>query len=107
MNHVRFALPCAFSKPYPLENYVIPGLSDILKFMAGWFLPWFSAAWTPSWSIQKECQAFGVPDRSIFSNCRVQLFPNLLFIRVTIMVRDANPRHIGYLLPIVCAPTDF
>jgi hypothetical protein len=37
---------CAFSKPYPLENYAIPGLSDILKFMTGWVLQWLSAAWT-------------------------------------------------------------
>jgi hypothetical protein len=37
---------CAFSKPYPLENYVIPGLSDIVKFMTGWVLQWLSATWT-------------------------------------------------------------
>jgi hypothetical protein len=37
---------CAFSKPYPLENYVIPGLSDIVKFMMGWVLQWLSATWT-------------------------------------------------------------
>jgi hypothetical protein len=36
----------AFSKPYPLENYVIPGLSDIVKFMTGWVLRWLSATWT-------------------------------------------------------------
>jgi hypothetical protein len=38
--------PCPFSKPYPLENYVIPGLSDIVKFMTGWFLQWLSATCT-------------------------------------------------------------
>jgi hypothetical protein len=37
---------CAFSKPYPLGNYVIRGLSGILKFMRGWVLQWLSAAWT-------------------------------------------------------------
>jgi hypothetical protein len=26
----RAAVACAFSKPYPLENYVIPGLSDMV-----------------------------------------------------------------------------
>jgi hypothetical protein len=46
MKHVRFALLCAFSKPHPLENYVIPGLSDIPKFMTGWVLSRFSAVRT-------------------------------------------------------------
>jgi hypothetical protein len=32
---------CAFSKLYPLENYVISELSDILKFMTGWFFNGF------------------------------------------------------------------
>jgi hypothetical protein len=35
---------CAFPKPCTLENYVIPGSSDILKFMTGWVLQRFSAA---------------------------------------------------------------
>jgi hypothetical protein len=38
--------PCAFSKLYPFENYVIPRLSDILKFVTGWVLQWLSAALT-------------------------------------------------------------
>ena len=37
---------CAFSKHYPLGNYVIGALSDSLELMAGWVFRWLSAVRT-------------------------------------------------------------
>jgi hypothetical protein len=38
--------PCAFSKHYPPENYVIGAISDSPKLMAGWVLQWLSTVRT-------------------------------------------------------------
>jgi hypothetical protein len=45
-----------------LRTNVIPGLSDILKFMTGWVLQWLSAAWT--WLGQRRDLLLELPTTS-------------------------------------------
>jgi hypothetical protein len=52
-----------------------------------------------------QTSAFAVPDRSNFSNCRANRLQNAIHFASQISFADANSRHIGHHLPMVCAST--